>query len=123
MNPNKIISEYGSIVNSKKAIHFVIGFIGWFVFQTIYCSFAVNLGYPLIWLASWPINILAIWVIYVKKFTWIACGAGVAFALNFIGLVSILIGVLNTEGVGVIFFLFPPFFLLFTHWYSWVVHL
>ena len=118
------ISKDGNIVNSKRAIHFVMGFSGWVVLQTIYCSYALYIGRPLLFLASWPINIIAITVIYSRKLNWIAYGAGIAFVLNFIVLVSMgLFGILDEEGIGALFILFPPFFLLYLNWVSWVIHL
>ena len=122
-NPNEKRSKDGEKVNSKRAIHFTLGFIGWFVFQTIYCSFAVYSNSPLLFFASWPINIIAI-VVILKKLKWIGYGVGIAFSLNLIVLVSMgLFGILDEEGIGALYILFPPFFLKFLNWISWVNHL
>jgi len=123
-NPSEKISKERNIVNSKRAIHFAMGFVDWFVFQSIYCSIAVLFAtrfrsIPL-WLASLPINVIAILLI-LNKWRWIGFGVGIAFSLNLIAIVSMeILGVLYEEGIGTIYILFPPFFLLLTNWLTWL---
>ena len=118
----KKTSMDGYIVNSKRAIYFTMGFVGWFAIQAIYTSFAVFTKSPLI-IASLPINIIAI-VVILKKLKWIGFGVGIAFSLNLIVLVSMgVFGLFGDEGVLVLYMLFPPFFLLFIKWYPWLLHL
>ncbi len=107
-----------------KAIYFALGFMGWFFVQSVFCSvvekwMSIALFYALACL-SIPINIIVILVIYLRKNRWIAAGAGLAFAINGIALISMgVFGVIDDEAIIGIIFLFPPFILLFTHWLEW----
>jgi hypothetical protein len=106
-----------SIWNSRRAIQVPEGFFGWFVLQSIYCSIVVKFDITDLFFASVPISILTILIIYFRKQRWIAFGAGVAFVLNLMSLVLMgLFGFLGEEGIGAVYILFPPFFLLFTIW-------
>jgi hypothetical protein len=60
-------------------------------------------------------------VIFLRKHRWIAFGAGSAFILNGVALISMgLLGVVDDEAIIGLFFLFPPFILLFTNWLEWL---
>jgi hypothetical protein len=110
-----------SVKNSRKAIHFAIGLVGWFFLQTIYCTIVGKFRITAFFLASVPINVVAILVIFLMKHGWIAFGAGIAFSFNIIGLISMgILGMIDDEAIVATYILFPPFILLFTNWLGWL---
>ena len=110
-----------NIENSRKVILFAIGFVGWFILQTIYCSIAGKFEITALSCATLPINVIAILIIFLIKRGWIAFGAGIAFGLNIIGLISMgILGMIDDEAIVGIYIMFPPFVLLFSNWLEWL---
>jgi hypothetical protein len=109
-------------VKLLKASACALGFIDWFLLQAIYCSIAFKFSNPVLIFASLPINVITILIGFLVKQRWIAFSAATAFILNGIALMSMgLLGVIDDEAIIGICFLFPPFFLLFTNWFDWLL--
>ena len=107
--------------NTHRTILFILGFISWFVMQSIYCTIAGKIQSTVLLCASLPISIVTVLVIYLLKHKWIVWGVGSAIFLNAMGLMIMgLLGTIDDEAMWVMFILFPPFFLLFTHWLEWL---
>ena len=107
-------------INSRKVFLFLIGFIGWFVLQSIYNTIAFRNDSTTLYKASIPVSLIAVLVLYLLKQRWIAWGAGIAIILNATGLMMMAVfGVIDDEAQFAKFISFPPFFLLFFNWLAW----
>jgi hypothetical protein len=101
-------------------VHFLVGFVSWFVLQSIYNTIAFRSDSTFLFIASIPVSLVTVLVIYLFKQRWIAWGAGAAIILNAIGLVMMAVfGAIDDETYFAKLISFPPFFLLFFNWVAW----